>query len=650
MADVRVLESGEDRDSVGGGDYRDDVFGVIAVGTTGAKLGVVWSETSEGRRKRSWNLIFRIPKDDEVRLALAVPTNEMEKQNVFGEKPWPIRQRKLWNALCGRKELLSMERDTRDVVNAGMVNAEGSYFDADAAQELLSLAACTLPIEDLFAHSLRALSQSRSRPDVFDAFTACSTRVKQPAVRWMQAFRSLAGKTEPQVVAGGSDAEEDDDEKASSDSESAGSDGAFPHLDTAWHKESKDTHKLFKCIRGGDVDAVHQLLGPSSSTSAAETNVASCSLCLEAYAGDDKVVSLTCNSSGCPAVFHPWCCRKWHASTPTATCPLCRTGVVLEGTFKQVNLSAMDGDGFGPLHHACFNNKDPRMVAALVKWGCNIESKNPMEETPLHLAAMYRHPEHIRVLLDAGARTDVVDWKGCTPLERAKNSWMGFGGDGQEDCAKMLEANKLSMTAQKSAEEARVAGNIAFKERNWESALEHYTAAIAVNGADCRSYCNRAAVLLEVAKASTSNPEKRLLFTRGLEDAVRCTTLDSTFEKGHYRAALCQMGLKDFPRALIAVKHGLKTCSASRVLRQLGAELKKCGIKDNIANPFTATARAMRMQSQIAEGCPTQSCAWCRVLIPTPCDEYCPHCACDPKGSGVGELAAKYGVEWVTPA
>lgn len=144
-----------------------------------------------------------------------------------------------------------------------------------------------------------------------------------------------------------------------------------------------------------------------------------CLLCREAYLDGEDVVAYPCHTATkCPSVFHPWCASKWYDQGAQVACPLCRTGIIPDGMFPEIDLHALDGDGFGALHHACCANRNPKVVEVLLKWGCNLEQKDqPFLERPLHFAALYRHEEHLRILLNAAAQVDATNYQGQSPME-----------------------------------------------------------------------------------------------------------------------------------------------------------------------------------------------------------------------------------------
>ncbi len=81
----------------------------------------------------------------------------------------------------------------------------------------------------------------------------------------------------------------------------------------------------------------------------------------------------------------------------------------------------MDGDADGkrPLHLACWGDPKPEVVAKLIGLGANANATNNYGYTPAHWAAKHGHVESLRMLVEAGARLDLVNANGDVPLDLA---------------------------------------------------------------------------------------------------------------------------------------------------------------------------------------------------------------------------------------
>lgn len=84
--------------------------------------------------------------------------------------------------------------------------------------------------------------------------------------------------------------------------------------------------------------------------------------------------------------------------------------------------AARDNEGAGLLHYA---KDDEDLAHQLIEAGCDVNLKSKGQYTPLMLAIESRHQNLVKILLEAGARHDVVyPYGGSTPMTSA-----GFYGN-----------------------------------------------------------------------------------------------------------------------------------------------------------------------------------------------------------------------------
>lgn len=91
------------------------------------------------------------------------------------------------------------------------------------------------------------------------------------------------------------------------------------------------------------------------------------------------------------------------------------------------------------------------------------------------------------------------------------------------------------------AEKFKNQGNDEFKKGNHGKAIEYYTYATEMDPTNCIYFTNRSNAYF-----------KMKIFDKSLRDAVKSTTLDSKWSKGHYRAGLAYMELDQPQEALKA--------------------------------------------------------------------------------------------------
>jgi len=115
-----------------------------------------------------------------------------------------------------------------------------------------------------------------------------------------------------------------------------------------------------------------------------------------------------------------------------------RLTALLDASPELVNAKA--GDGFAPLHLACFFNQ-PQAAQLLVERGAdvNAQADNPTRVRPLHSATAARSAEIVRRLLEAGADPDAQQQGGYTALH-------AVAAHDLRDIARLLRAHGADAT------------------------------------------------------------------------------------------------------------------------------------------------------------------------------------------------------------
>ena len=107
-------------------------------------------------------------------------------------------------------------------------------------------------------------------------------------------------------------------------------------------------------------------------------------------------------------------------------------------------------------------------------------------------------------------------------------------------------------------------GNNFFKNKNYQSAINKYTEAIALDGSDVTFYSNRSACYAALSQ-----------WAEAAEDGRQCVITDKSFVKGYFRYALALQNQGNLEGALDAVKRGLGIESSNADLKKMSRELEE---------------------------------------------------------------------------
>ncbi|KAK1741924.1 tetratricopeptide repeat-containing protein [Skeletonema marinoi] len=118
------------------------------------------------------------------------------------------------------------------------------------------------------------------------------------------------------------------------------------------------------------------------------------------------------------------------------------------------------------------------------------------------------------------------------------------------------------------ADEKKVLGNAAYAFKDYDEAINQYTAAIALDSKNCVYFSNRSA-----AYAVKGD------WNAAANDAQECVNINPSFFKGYYRLARAQLEQKEFEAALATINSGLDVGTNDReqkkLMRKLKAEVKE---------------------------------------------------------------------------
>ena len=86
---------------------------------------------------------------------------------------------------------------------------------------------------------------------------------------------------------------------------------------------------------------------------------------------------------------------------------------------KKVTITSVNSAGNTLLHDACSNDSRKDVAKMLINKGSDVNAKNNLGYTPLHIAALNGSSEIIKLLLENGADKNAKDNDGNTPYDRA---------------------------------------------------------------------------------------------------------------------------------------------------------------------------------------------------------------------------------------
>ena len=111
------------------------------------------------------------------------------------------------------------------------------------------------------------------------------------------------------------------------------------------------------------------------------------------------------------------------------------------------DVNQRDGDGWPPLHSACYGTCDDGIAALLVRWGADVASVDKWQRTPLWYACSYGRHATAMLLLAVCDGADLwrADVGGRTPLPQCMIA-TGIGSTGKTAIAKALLSTPGFMT------------------------------------------------------------------------------------------------------------------------------------------------------------------------------------------------------------
>lgn len=210
---------------------------------------------------------------------------------------------------------------------------------------------------------------------------------------------------------------------------------------------------------------------------------------------------------------------------------------------------------------------------------------------------------------------------------RASDTHRGDNIFTRKEVSRLIEealASPRVVEMRASADKLREEGNTKYAAGKIEDALRKYAEALELIQDDYRVWSNSAICLIKM------NTERDAYIA--IEAAHHCTRMNPTFAKGWCRLVQPHLFLRSFAHAKWFANEGLKHCPDCVELQSIDKFLKKKGVPDFIPG-FGAKHEAMEL---LQRGVQTIQCSYCKQMVPVPPAQYCPWCACNPTGPGMG--------------
>jgi ankyrin repeat protein len=232
-----------------------------------------------------------------------------------------------------------------------------------------------------------------------------------------------------------------------------------------------------------------------------------------------------------------------------------------------LRFDAIGPDGMKPLHWCCMKGFSTNIIELFLNNGVDIDDNHGSAagETPLLISVSYAHTDIVRLLVSRGARIDLLDKFGNSPLSvvnkklKSKNAAMRaiYGPIGE-----VLES-VISKDVDNATTYREEANNL-FRAGEYKRAIALYTDSIH-HAEDAKTYSNRSQCYLELAKRGRMVEVMELeyirkMYRQALSDANQCRAMDPAQPKGHFRAALAFIGCGDFPSAVHVLHVGIQRC------------------------------------------------------------------------------------------
>lgn len=237
------------------------------------------------------------------------------------------------------------------------------------------------------------------------------------------------------------------------------------------------------------------------------------------------------------------------------------------------------------LLHICSEHGLVQAVQALLGTPSGVKCASlPTAEghTPMYLAAMAGHREVVELLAPVSGVSTPEEVQEVMAEGARRMAAYHTPSPKEEVAAAVPEIKEVSEAALREAEQAKEAGNAAFKAKAYPQAIVSYSAALALHPT-AAVHSNRSAAFIAIGDPQAA-----------LQDAEACRRLDPSWAKGAFRLATARLALGMYEDAALAAFEGCKLEPANKELKELMQEAVRRGQEDHKRRQAAAAAQLKR--------------------------------------------------------
>ena len=245
-----------------------------------------------------------------------------------------------------------------------------------------------------------------------------------------------------------------------------------------------------------------------------------------------------------------------------------------------------------------------------------------------------------KALIDAGAKADICDDSGRTPLYRASRV---DSVDGRRTMQLIRSAvsrersdpNYIDAVTMK-ANEIRQQAESYWDEDELSLAMEKYQKVLRLPHCDkdYRNHTNLAGCALQdaITKKTSGQLGGRNSFKIAYEAASKAVEIEPTFEIGWEEMARAYLGYGEPPRAKQACKTGLVYFPKSEKLNEIWSVLDQAGVPNEVVDHESQEFKEIYKRIYVDRWVGSVGCHYCQLnCMSEPRPEKCPFCGCPDK-------------------